>query len=53
MPWIKKGTCQFCGKRLRLKKYNFLPTHKHDGIICLGSNQAGKDHKLEFKKVMK
>ena len=49
MPWIKKGTCQICNKRLTLKSSNIIPTHKKNKIICPGSNKSGKDNKLEFK----
>lgn len=50
MPLIKKGNCPIYNKRLKLKKANIIPIHKHNKNICLGSNKSGKNNKLEFKE---
>ena len=45
--WKKKGTCKVCLNRYILKLGNILPVHKIKGILCIGSNNPGSDHKYE------
>ena len=45
--WRKKGTCNICQKRYYLKSPNVLPIHRIKGIVCLGSEKPGNDHKYE------